>query len=158
MKLTELQTVTYETTFLCHSQFCYVTRFFLVEILLFKLSTKSDKGSVEHSFPDIIKLSVNNVPEWWWCWIVFVVWLTDERHLALFPAGTIARLSWIKLCNSNNHYTTGFYIFVYIVLYFCILSSNFINAFSFTFVSQIAFLSVTSSTFSSFLILSFNSR
>ena len=27
---------------------------------------------------------------WWW-WIVFVVWLTDKRHLALFPAGTIAR-------------------------------------------------------------------
>ena len=23
--------------------------------------------------------------------IVFVVWLTDERRLALFPAGTIAR-------------------------------------------------------------------
>ena len=28
---------------------------------------------------------------WWWQWIVFVVWLTDERHLALFPAGTIVR-------------------------------------------------------------------
>ena len=24
-------------------------------------------------------------------WIVFVVWLTDERRLALFPAGTIVR-------------------------------------------------------------------
>ena len=23
--------------------------------------------------------------------IIFVVWLTDERHLALFPAGTIVR-------------------------------------------------------------------
>ena len=27
---------------------------------------------------------------WWW-WIVFVVWLTDKRRLALFPAGTIVR-------------------------------------------------------------------
>ena len=27
---------------------------------------------------------------WWWS-IVFVVWLTDERCLALFPAGTIVR-------------------------------------------------------------------
>ena len=26
----------------------------------------------------------------WW-WIVFVVWLTDERCLDLFPAGTIVR-------------------------------------------------------------------
>ena len=24
-------------------------------------------------------------------WIVFVVWLTDERRLALFPTGTIIR-------------------------------------------------------------------
>ena len=29
-----------------------------------------------------------NDDEWW---IDFVVWLTDERRLALFPAGTIAR-------------------------------------------------------------------
>ena len=28
---------------------------------------------------------------WWWWWIVFVVWLTYERGLALFPAGTIVR-------------------------------------------------------------------
>ena len=28
---------------------------------------------------------------WWWWWFVFVVWLTDERHLALFPPGTIVR-------------------------------------------------------------------
>ena len=29
---------------------------------------------------------------WWWWWLmVFVVWLTDERRLALFPAGTIVR-------------------------------------------------------------------
>ena len=28
----------------------------------------------------------------WWCWwIVYVVWLTHERRLALFPAGTIVR-------------------------------------------------------------------
>ena len=26
---------------------------------------------------------------WWWRWIVFVVWLTDERRLVLFPARTI---------------------------------------------------------------------
>ena len=55
---------------------------------------------------------------WWWWWIVFVVWLTDERRLGLFPAGTIVtdphhcesptisfRLSWIKFCSSDNHYT-----------------------------------------------------
>ena len=28
---------------------------------------------------------------WWWWWIVFVVRLTEERHLALFPAWTIIR-------------------------------------------------------------------
>ena len=28
---------------------------------------------------------------WWWWWIVFGVWLTDKRCLALFPAGTIVR-------------------------------------------------------------------
>ena len=28
---------------------------------------------------------------WWWWWIVFVVSLTDERHLALYPAGTTVR-------------------------------------------------------------------
>ena len=28
---------------------------------------------------------------WWWWWIVFVVWLTDEMRLALFPARTIVR-------------------------------------------------------------------
>ena len=63
-------------------------------------------------------------------WIVFVVWLTNERRLVLFPAGTIVRdphhresltptsrvwacaepefrLSWMKLCSSDNHYTTA---------------------------------------------------
>ena len=28
---------------------------------------------------------------WWWWWIAVVVWLTDKRCLALFPAGTIVR-------------------------------------------------------------------
>ena len=28
---------------------------------------------------------------WWWLRIVFVVWLTEEKRLALFPAETIAR-------------------------------------------------------------------
>ena len=46
-------------------------------------------------------------------WIVFVVWLeTAERRLALFPAGTITRepefrLSWMKLCISDKHYTNS---------------------------------------------------
>ena len=71
---------------------------------------------------------------WWrWWWIVFVVWLTDERRLVLFPAGTIVivgtiftianlrhavsrvwtctepefRLSWMELSSSDNHYTTA---------------------------------------------------
>ena len=64
-----------------------------------------------------------------WRWIAFVVWLTDERRLALLPAGTIVRhphhhesltcreqglnlcitwpvfwLSWMKLSSSDNHY------------------------------------------------------
>ena len=65
----------------------------------------------------------------WW-WIVFVVWLTDERCLASFQLGplpkilTIAnlwhtesrvwscaepefRLSWIKLCSNDSHHTTA---------------------------------------------------
>ena len=32
-----------------------------------------------------------NAEDEWWRWIVFVVWLTDEKRLALFPAGTIVR-------------------------------------------------------------------
>ena len=28
---------------------------------------------------------------WWWWWIVFVVWMTKERRLALFSAGAIVR-------------------------------------------------------------------
>ena len=66
---------------------------------------------------------------WWWWWFIFMVWLTGERRLALFPAGTIVRdplanlqhvasriwtsaepefkLCWMKLCSSDNHYTTG---------------------------------------------------
>ena len=47
---------------------------------------------------------------WWWWWIVFVVWLTDKRRLALFPAGTIVRdphHRWMKLCSSDKHYTTA---------------------------------------------------
>ena len=65
--------------------------------------------------------------------MVFVVWLTKERRLALFPARTIVRdphhretptrreqglnctepefsLSWMKLCSSDNHYTTAPYV------------------------------------------------
>ena len=66
---------------------------------------------------------------WWWWWIVFVVWLTDKRRFALFPPGTIVRdpnnrryptcrvqvwepesqfrLCWMKLCSSDNQYTTA---------------------------------------------------
>ena len=59
-------------------------------------------------------------------WIVYVVWLTCERRFALFPAGNIVRdphhtslrytasrtwtyaelqlrLSWMKLCSSDNY-------------------------------------------------------
>ena len=28
---------------------------------------------------------------WWWWWIVFLVWLTNKRCIALFPAGTTVR-------------------------------------------------------------------
>ena len=31
------------------------------------------------------------ISKWWWWWIAVVVWLTDKRCLALFPAGTIIR-------------------------------------------------------------------
>ena len=60
---------------------------------------------------------------WWW-WIVFLVWFTDERRLTPFPTGTIVtvlimvnlwyanvcpepefKLSWIKLCSSDNHHS-----------------------------------------------------
>ena len=36
-----------------------------------------------------VTLPDDNDDEWWWN--VFEVWLTDEWHLALFPAGTIVR-------------------------------------------------------------------
>ena len=62
-------------------------------------------------------------------WIVFVVWLTDERRLALFPAGKLSeilttanlrhrvwtcaesefRLIGMKFCGSDNYGTTVFF-------------------------------------------------
>ena len=76
----------------------------------------------------VMSLVHNDDDEWWW--IVFVVWFTNKRCLALFPAGIIVRdphhresptrrkqvwtcaepefrLSWMKLCNSDNHHTTA---------------------------------------------------
>ena len=70
---------------------------------------------------------------WWWWWIAFAVWLTGEMRLAYFQPGplleilTIAnlqyaasrvwtcaerdfRLSWMKLCSSNNHYTRALHM------------------------------------------------
>ena len=67
----------------------------------------------------------------WIGFVFFMVWLTNERHLAFFPVGSIVsdlhhceswnlrhaasrtwtcaepefRLSWMKLCSSDNHYT-----------------------------------------------------
>ena len=67
-------------------------------------------------------VSINSVDDEWW-WIVFAVWLTDERCLALFPVATIVRdphhrespirriwtcaepefrFRWMKLCSSDN--------------------------------------------------------
>ena len=40
-------------------------------------------------FRKYIKLSTKCFFTLWWWWVVFVEWLTDERRLALFPAGTI---------------------------------------------------------------------
>ena len=37
-------------------------------------------------------------------WILFVIWMTNKRHLALFPVSTTVR--WVKLCSSNNYCTT----------------------------------------------------
>ena len=72
-------------------------------------------------------------------WIVFVVWLIDERCLALFLAGTMEiltianlwhavssiwtctepkfRLCWMKLCSSDNCYTIySFYYKRYLII------------------------------------------
>ena len=35
--------------------------------------------------------SLQNSWRWWWRWVAFVVWLTDERRLSLLPFGTIVR-------------------------------------------------------------------
>ena len=43
------------------------------------------------SYRDHVGSSVRWWWWWWWRWIVFVVWLTDERRLVLFPARTIVR-------------------------------------------------------------------
>ena len=42
------------------------------------------------------RLRVNTL--WWW-YIVFVVWWTDERRLALFPAGTSQWFSPSQICD-----------------------------------------------------------
>ena len=70
--------------------------------------------------PTLDVLELKKRQRWWW-WIVFVVWLTDKRHLTLFPARTIARdphhresptyheqclnLCRMTLCSSDNCYT-----------------------------------------------------
>ena len=94
------------------------------------------KTSIHSHFPSSHKLFLQSLMNWWW--IVFVVWLTDERRLALFSAGplseilTIAnlrhasrvwtcaepefRLSWMNLCSSDNHYTPApFSAFIYLL-------------------------------------------
>ena len=81
-------------------------------------------------FQKICKISCIRKKLRWW-WIVFAVWLTDERRSALFPSGTIVRLPrhlesptlceqdltepelrlcWMKLCSSDNHYSTTPYL------------------------------------------------
>ena len=54
---------------------------------LFQLSLNDSKSYIETN-----RASDKNgfVNRWWW-WIVLVVWLTDERCLALFPDGNIVR-------------------------------------------------------------------
>ena len=44
-----------------HNQFCNATWFFPLEIQLFKLSLKSDEGSVGHPLPDVNKLNLKNI-------------------------------------------------------------------------------------------------
>ena len=98
---------------------------------------------------------------WWWWWIVFVVWLTDERRLALFPAGTIVRdpyhrksefrLSWMKLCSSDNHYTTAPQFHVIIMSF---LTSSFLLQFEYC-KNQKCSLDETKSIFHNFLRASF---
>ena len=84
-----------------------------------------------------VKLSTTSASLWWWWWssssssywwwFVFVVWLTNERFLALFSAATISRnphhrqsshdvnlhmiwLCWINLCRYDSHYTTVYFL------------------------------------------------
>ena len=91
------------------------------------LKIRSSKFTGEHPCRSVIQW-------WWWWWSMmmnfFVVWLTNERPLALFPAGAIVRdphhresltcceqvrtyaepefwLGWMKLCSSDNHNTTA---------------------------------------------------
>ena len=76
---------------------------------------------------------------WWWWWTVFVVWLTDERRSLISSRDQCQRSSpsrisdmprsgfepefrlwWMKLCSSDNHYTTvkkPLYCF-FVVVYF----------------------------------------
>ena len=42
-------------------------------------------------FPPLCNIFAPGWWWWWWWWIAFVVWLTDEKRLALFPAATILR-------------------------------------------------------------------
>ena len=45
--------------------------------------------SLIYSIRSLYKLLGSYRGIWWWWWTVFVVWLTGERGLALFPARTI---------------------------------------------------------------------
>ena len=86
------------------------------------------KNNIIDKLFDCNFLSITN--ERWW-WIVFVVWLTEERRLALLPSSAMDpdrdpdhwnlqhapssiwtcaepefRLHWIKLYSYDNHYIT----------------------------------------------------
>ena len=97
----------------------FVTQYQKLSIFFQNSSVSFHQVTFNHSISCVL---------WWW--IVFTVSLTDERRLALFPAGTIVRdphhresptrreqglnllrtefrLSWMKLCSSDNHYTTA---------------------------------------------------
>ena len=100
-------------------------RFLLIVWLGSKCMYIISRNVIYDAFPFPIK---NTTTEWWWWWwIVFVVWLTDEGRLALFPYWTLSEILTIanlrhaenrlwacaepdfrmRLCCGDNHYATA---------------------------------------------------
>ena len=81
-----------------------VIEFFWFALLWLRIREKIHTKAVVDMFRGggTILWSQLDMMNWWWWWIVFVVCLSDGRHLALFPVGTIVRSSPSRISDMSQ--------------------------------------------------------